>query len=53
MENEPMLKYAGKPVVRAPLAARPQPQPQPQVDRKSLRKIISDRFSKSLEYLAK
>ena len=50
-----MLKYAGKPVVRAPLAARPQPQPQPQpqVDRKSLRKIISDRFSKSLEYLAK
>jgi hypothetical protein len=44
-----MLKYAEKPVVRAPLAARPQPN----VERKSLRKIISERFSKSLEYLAK
>lgn len=44
-----MLKYAEKPVVRAPLAARPQPQ----IDRKALRDMISDRYSKTLEYLAR
>jgi hypothetical protein len=44
-----MLKYAEKPVVRAPLAARPQPQ----LDGKSIREHLSARFSKSLEYLAK
>lgn len=47
---QPMLKFAEKPVVvRAPLAARPQPQ----LDRKVLRNVISDRFSKTLEYLAR
>jgi hypothetical protein len=44
-----MLKYAEKPVVRAPLGARPQPQ----IDRQSLRDVIADRFSKTFEYLAK
>lgn len=44
-----MLKLAEKLSVRAPLAARPQPN----IDRKSLREAISERFSKSLEYLAK
>ena len=44
-----MLKYAEKPVVRAPVAARPQPH----TDRKALREALTDRFSKTLEYLAK
>jgi hypothetical protein len=44
-----MLKYAEKPVVRAPLGARPQPQ----IDRQSLRDAVADRFSKTFEYLAK
>jgi len=45
-----MPKYAEKPVVvRAPLEARPQPE----TDRKALRDVISDRYSKSLEYLAR
>jgi hypothetical protein len=44
-----MLKFKENPVVRAPLNAKPQSH----VDRKSLREMISSRFSKSLEYLSK
>jgi len=44
-----MPKYAEKPVVRTPLAARPQPQ----TDRQTLREVIAERFSKTFEYLAK
>jgi hypothetical protein len=44
-----MAADAGKPGERAPLKARPRTD----VDRKTLRAEISERFSESLEYLAK
>lgn len=45
-----MLKYADKAdTKRAPLKARPQAN----VDRKALRSEINQRYSKTLEYLAK
>lgn len=44
-----MAADAGKQSKRAPLKARPQPD----VDREKLRTDISERFSKTLEYLAK
>ena len=44
-----MASDAGKPSKRKPLKARPQPD----VAREKLREDISNRFSKTLEYLAK
>ena len=44
-----MSAPAKKPAKRPPLKARPQPD----VDREALRKDINERFSKSLDYLAR
>jgi hypothetical protein len=44
-----MAADAGKPSKRKPLKARPRPD----VDREKLRADISERFSETLEYLAK
>jgi hypothetical protein len=44
-----MVEPAEKPSVRAPLEARPQAQ----MDRRKLRDVIADRFSKTFEYLSK
>jgi hypothetical protein len=48
-EDETMAADAGKQSKRSPLKARPQTD----VDRKKLRADISERFSETLEYLAK
>ena len=44
-----MLKHAERIVEREPRIARPQIE----LDRKKLRAILSERFSKTLEYLAR
>ena len=44
-----MPKYAEKPIERVCLKSRPQKVG----DRKKLRELISERYSKTLEYLAK
>lgn len=48
-EDLTMAADAGKPSKRKPLKARPRPD----VDREKLRADISERFSETLEYLAK